>query len=168
MKINSEAEMISFGEAIGSSLSVPCVIELVGDVGAGKTTITRGIARGLGISDEITSPSFTLSKRYESKDVALVHYDFYRLSDPGIMSEELVENINDLHTVVIVEWADSVVDLLPENHLKCTIKLNDDGSREVLMEGFNGKIEGIFDGAFGDTPDNTFDDAFGDAFEEGK
>ena len=123
--------MIGLGEKIGRSLSVPCVVELVGDVGTGKTTITKGIAKGLGIFEEVTSPSFTLSKRYEFKNGTLVHYDFYRLPNPGIMSEDLVENINDNKTIVIVEWADSVQELLPENHIKYIIGLNDDGSREI-------------------------------------
>ena len=134
MILNSEAEMISFGEQIGHSLSIPCVIELIGDVGTGKTTITKGIAKGLGVSEEITSPSFTISKRYEFKNGTLVHYDFYRLSDPGIMSEDLVENLNDEKTVTIIEWGNSVSDILPENHRKFIILLKEDGSREIKEE----------------------------------
>lgn len=130
-KLTSEEAMIAFGEEIGKSLTAPTVIELIGDVGTGKTTITKGIAKGLGVKDEITSPSFTLSKRYNFKNGVLVHYDFYRLSDPGIMSEDLMENISDKKTIVVVEWADSVAELLPEKHLKFLITLNDDETRTI-------------------------------------
>jgi tRNA threonylcarbamoyladenosine biosynthesis protein TsaE len=132
MILKSEEEMINFGEEIARSISVPTVIELVGDVGTGKTTITKGIAKGLGVSDEITSPSFMISKQYGFPGGKLVHYDFYRLGDPGIMSEDLLENINDEKTVTVVEWADSVSELLPEGHKKFLIKLLDDGTREVV------------------------------------
>lgn len=131
MIFKTEKEMIEFGERLSQSLSVPAVIELVGDVGAGKTTITKGIAKGLGIEDEITSPSFMISKQYEGPKCRLVHYDFYRLPEPGLMSDDLLENIADQNTITVVEWADSVSDLLPEGHEKYMIKLLDDGSREV-------------------------------------
>lgn len=131
MILKTEKDLILFGEKLGQSISVPAVIELIGDVGTGKTTITKGIARGLGVSEEITSPSFTISKQYAFNSSKLVHYDFYRLAEPGLMSEDLLENINDKNTVVVVEWADSVADLLPEGHKKFLIKLLDDGSREV-------------------------------------
>lgn len=123
--------MIKFGEELAKSISVPSVIELVGDVGTGKTTITKGIAKGLGVEDEVTSPSFMISKQYAFDGGKLVHYDFYRLAEPGIMSEDLLENINDEKTITVVEWADSVADLLPEGHKKFEIKLLDDGSREI-------------------------------------
>ena len=131
MILKSEEEMIKFGMEIGKTISAPFCIELVGDVGTGKTTITKGIAKGLGVSEEVTSPSFMISKRYETEKGQLVHYDFYRLSEPGIMSEDLAENLSDENTVTVIEWADSVADLLPENHVKYEIKLLDDGSREV-------------------------------------
>ena len=131
MILKSEEEMINFGEEIARSISVPAVIELVGDVGTGKTTITKGIAKGLGISDEITSPSFMISKQYAFDGGRLVHYDFYRLPEPGLMSEDLLENVNGSNTITVVEWADSVSELLPEGHKKYLIKLLDDGSREV-------------------------------------
>jgi tRNA threonylcarbamoyladenosine biosynthesis protein TsaE len=108
------------------------VIELVGDVGTGKTTLTRGFAKALGVEEDVTSPSFTISKAYATKDgKTLVHYDFYRLQDPGIMSEDLEENLKNPNNIVVIEWGESVKNLLPENHTKITIKYNDDDSREV-------------------------------------
>lgn len=134
MILKSEEEMIRFGEKIAEAISLPCCIELVGDVGTGKTTITKGIAKGLGISDEVTSPSFMISKQYAFDSGKLVHYDFYRLAEPGIMSEDLYENLSDPKTVTIVEWGDSVAELLPEGHKRFLIKLLDDGSSEVVEE----------------------------------
>lgn len=134
-KFANEQQMIDFGKALAKTIKIPAVIELVGDVGAGKTTITKGLAQGLGIDEEITSPTFTLSKRYAfhhaGKDCFLVHYDFYRLNDPGIMSEDLLENIHDPNTLTVIEWGDSVSDLLPEDHLRFHINFNEDGSRSI-------------------------------------
>jgi hydrolase, P-loop family len=134
-KFANEQQMIDFGKALAKTVKIPAVIELVGDVGTGKTTITKGLAQGLGIDEEITSPTFTLSKRYAfhhaGKDCFLVHYDFYRLNDPGIMSEDLLENIHDPNTLTVIEWGDSVSDLLPEDHLRFYINLNEDGSRSI-------------------------------------
>lgn len=133
MNIASEQEMIDFGKSFAEKLSFPCIIELLGDVGAGKTTFTRGLAEGFGIKEPITSPSFTISKSYAIPGgKTLVHYDFYRLPDPGLMAEDLEENLSNPNNIVIVEWADSVADLLPKDHIKVEIKLNDDGTREVI------------------------------------
>lgn len=136
-KFANEQQMINFGENLAKTLEAPTVIELVGDVGAGKTTITKGIAKGLGIDEEITSPTFTLSKRYPfqkaGKEYFLVHYDFYRLNDPGIMSEDLLENIQNPNTITIIEWGDSISSLLPKDHLRFFITINDDGSRSINL-----------------------------------
>jgi len=131
MKINSESEMLKFGRDFATKLKLPAVIELIGDVGTGKTTFTRGLAQGLGIQEPITSPSFTISKRYTFPNGELVHYDFYRLDDPGIMSDELGETLADPQTVTVVEWAGGVMDLFPENTYRISIHLNEDGSRTV-------------------------------------
>ncbi len=132
----NEQEMLDYGKKLGASIKPSAVIELVGDVGAGKTTLTRGIAEGLGVSEPVTSPSFTIVKRYPFTDSSgeqkyLAHYDFYRLPDPGIMSEDLLESIADENTITIVEWANTVSDILPENHTTIKISLNDDGTRTV-------------------------------------
>ncbi len=131
MKIASEAEMLEFGQKFAKKLQLPAVIELIGDVGAGKTTFTRGLAAGLGVAEAVTSPSFTISKRYAFPNGELVHYDFYRLDDPGIMRDELSETLSEPNSVVVVEWGGNVADLLPEYKYHIEIKLNDDNSRTV-------------------------------------
>ena len=133
MKIHSEQEMLAFGRDFAKSLhDKPIVIELIGDVGAGKTTFTRGLAEGLGIKEPITSPSFTISKAYAIPSGGrLVHYDFYRLSDPGLMTEDLSENLHDPNNIIIIEWGKSVTDLLPDNHIKLNISYNDDNTRNI-------------------------------------
>ena len=134
MLIHSEAEMLEYGKKLGQTLDAPVVLELLGDVGAGKTTLTRGIATGLGIQEPVTSPSFTISKEYQGEKYRLVHYDFYRLGDPGIMSEDLLDAISDKNTVTIVEWGESIRNILPENRLKITIKYLDENTREISEE----------------------------------
>lgn len=133
MIIKNEAEMLKFGEKFAKDLNFPAVIQLIGDVGAGKTTFTRGLAKGLGVSEAVTSPSFVISKRYAGEKADLIHYDFYRLDDPGIMVEDLADSLSEENAVVVVEWGGSVEGLLPENCQKIEIKLLEDGSREVLL-----------------------------------
>ena len=125
--------MIEYGEKIAKSLSAPLVIELLGDVGAGKTTFTRGLAKGLGVKEAVTSPSFTISKNYQGEDCQLVHYDFYRLNDPGIMSEDLQESIADENTIVIVEWGESIRGVLPQHHMVVEIKYVNENEREISI-----------------------------------
>jgi len=133
--IKTEQDLINYGENLAKTLAPGATVELLGDVGAGKTTLTKGIAKGLKIPEEVTSPSFVISKRYQyrtnNKDQALVHYDFYRLSDPGIMADDLAENLADKNTITVIEWANTVANLLPENRTKITITLNDDNTRTV-------------------------------------
>ena len=131
MLIHSETEMLEYGKKLGASLKAPAVLELLGDVGAGKTTLTRGIAEGLGIKEAITSPSFTISKEYRGEKYRLVHYDFYRLADPGIMSEDLDEAISDPNAITIVEWGESIRNILPEDRKRIEIKYIDEETREI-------------------------------------
>ena len=139
LTLKNEAAVIDFAEnlmreILQSKDALPCAIELVGDVGAGKTTFTKGLARGLEITEEITSPTFTISKVYEnSRGQKLVHYDFYRLENPGIMVEDLFENLHDPRTVTVIEWADTVSEILPANHLRLEILINDDGGRTLNL-----------------------------------
>lgn len=142
MIIHSEAEMLEFGRNFAKRLVLPAAIELVGDVGVGKTTFTRGLAAGLGIAEPVTSPSFTISKRYSfplsnvdepGTFGELVHYDFYRLDDPGIMREELDETLQSQNTVSVIEWGGSVSDILPAIKFRIAITLRPDGNREINL-----------------------------------
>lgn len=133
MKIDSEQDMLEFGRKFAKGITAPAVIELVGDIGSGKTTFTRGLAEGLGIKELVTSPSFTISKTYALPSGGhLIHYDFYRLSDPGLMQEDFQENLQNPNNIIIVEWGESITNLLPTNHTKITIKYTDNG-REIIL-----------------------------------
>lgn len=133
MKITSESEMLEFGKNYAKNLQAPKVIELIGDVGAGKTTFVRGLAEGLGINEPVTSPSFTISKEYAFPGGILVHYDFYRLQDPGLMVGDLEESMMDPTAIVVVEWADSVENILPNDRDTIRIKYLEDGGREIEL-----------------------------------
>jgi tRNA threonylcarbamoyladenosine biosynthesis protein TsaE len=109
------------------------VIELVSDVGGGKTTFVRGLARGFGSSDAVGSPSFTLSREYKSGELTMYHFDFYRLNNPGIMANELAEVVADPQAVVVVEWADIVENVLPAEHITITIRSTGESSREFAF-----------------------------------
>ena len=133
MKIASESEMLEFGKTFAKNLQPPKVIELIGDVGAGKTTFVRGLADGLGVKEPVTSPSFTISKEYAFPNGTLIHYDFYRLEDPGLMLGDLEESMLAPNAIVVVEWADTVANILPPDRIQITIKYTEDGSREIAI-----------------------------------
>lgn len=134
--VNSDEEMQAFGEKIGRVLRGGEVIELIGDVGAGKTTLTKGVARGLGVAEVVQSPTFTISRQYDARDgLLLAHYDFYRLTDAGIMTSELHETIALPHAVTVIEWSAIVNGVLPPDRLVITIGLTGETGRSVTVEG---------------------------------
>lgn len=107
-------ETKGFARTVGERLTGGEVFELRGDVGSGKTAFTKGLAEGLGVNDDVQSPSFTISRTYPARDgLELHHYDFYRLEDPGIMTYELSESLHDDRTVTVIEWAETVAGVLP-------------------------------------------------------
>lgn len=126
--------MQDYGKKLAVTLKAPCVIELLGDVGAGKTTLVQGLAAGLGVTDPVTSPSFTISKQYQGKNFRLIHYDLYRLADPGIMLDDLAESIHDPKTITLVEWGDSVQDILPNDRIRIIIRHRDENTRELIKK----------------------------------
>ena len=132
--IASDQEMKQFGARIGALLRGGEMIELVGDVGAGKTTFVKGLAQGLEIDEDIQSPSFTINRTYDARDgLQLSHYDFYRLNDPGILAAELDESIHDPTVVTVVEWADIAADVLPKGRLTLQIIPTSETAREVTI-----------------------------------
>lgn len=142
IQVQSTGAMQDFGEKIGQMLKGGEVFELIGDVGAGKTTFVRGLAKGLGVTEQVQSPSFTINRVYDALGgKRLVHYDFYRLDDPGIMADELDEVLHDKQAVVVIEWADVVVNVLPRDRLTLRISADGEDSRIVALEAHGEKSE---------------------------
>jgi tRNA threonylcarbamoyladenosine biosynthesis protein TsaE len=135
--ITTDNDMRLLGERVARQLRGGECIELVGDVGAGKTTFTQGLGNGLEADDEVQSPSFTISREYACRDgLRLAHYDFYRLSDGGIMHHELAESVQDPHTITVVEWAETIAAVLPDNRIIIRIAPEPTGeARSVGIQG---------------------------------
>ena len=134
IEVHSEVEMRQFGARLGALLRGGETIELVGDVGAGKTTLTKGIASGMEVDEDVQSPSFTISRVYEAgRGLELAHYDFYRLHDAGIMANELHETLHDPRSVTIIEWADIIKGILPEDHISIRLTSPSETNRRVEM-----------------------------------
>ena len=134
-----EVESAEAMQALGAQIGALClggeVIELVGDIGAGKTTFTKGLARALGITDDVQSPTFTISRVYETaSDLLLAHYDFYRLQDAGIMKAELAESVSDPQTITVIEWSEVVSAVLPRDTLRITLTTVADERRTARMQ----------------------------------
>ncbi|MFO0882078.1 MAG: tRNA (adenosine(37)-N6)-threonylcarbamoyltransferase complex ATPase subunit type 1 TsaE [Candidatus Saccharimonadales bacterium] len=121
------------GERLGARLKGGEVLVLSSDLGGGKTTLTRGIAKGAGSNDGVASPTFTISRIYSAPKFEIHHFDFYRLNEPGIITHELNEVMHDTNTVVIIEWADIVREALPKEHCLVTITQTGDDTREITV-----------------------------------
>lgn len=136
IEVANEHETRVLAEKLGRLLKGAEVLELVGDVGAGKTTFVKGLALGMDIDEDVQSPSFTISRVYDARDsLQLAHYDFYRLNDAGIMADELAETTNDPDTVTVIEWADIVEGVLPTSRLRITFTAPTETSRSLRFDG---------------------------------
>ena len=113
------------------------VILLNGDLGAGKTTFTKFVLQALGVKDNITSPTFTLMHEYKTKRFNIYHFDMYRLSNANEATalgfEEYLYS-EDKSSIVFVEWAENIKDILKGNFIKINIKLIDDNKRKFEID----------------------------------
>lgn len=115
--MTSAQETINFGEQLGQHLTGGDVLALTGDLGAGKTVLTCGIALGLGIPmDQVSSPTFTLIQEY-SGTIPLIHVDLYRLEGPSDISTLGLEEYFTPHTIVLIEWAERFPQIFPADHI---------------------------------------------------
>ncbi len=111
----SAEETFAFGEKLGRAAQPGDVYTLVGDLGAGKTVFTQGFASGLGITEPVNSPTFTILQVYDTGRLVLYHFDVYRIEDPDEMEEIGWEDCVYGDGAAIVEWADRIRDILPEH-----------------------------------------------------
>jgi tRNA threonylcarbamoyladenosine biosynthesis protein TsaE len=124
----------AIAEQIGKQLRGGETIELLSDIGGGKTTFTRGLARGAGSEDHVSSPTFTISNTYQTQKFDIYHFDFYRLHEAGIIEHQLHENVDVDRDVTVVEWSDIVAHVLPEERLRVFITSVGDEEREIRIE----------------------------------
>jgi tRNA threonylcarbamoyladenosine biosynthesis protein TsaE len=111
----SEEETLALGRRLGEEASPGDVIALTGEIGVGKTVLTRGFARGLGIEEGISSPTFTILLIHEEGRIPLYHFDVYRIEEPEEMEEVGFDEYMDGDGVCLIEWAEKIADLLPDN-----------------------------------------------------
>ncbi len=124
------------GEALATLLEPRDVVTLTGELGAGKTTFVQGVARGLGVTDPVGSPTFTLVREYRGR-LAVAHVDVYRLDLVQDVLDLALEEIGDGLAVLLVEWGDAIEALLPPDHLEVELSSAafDSDARRIVLAG---------------------------------
>jgi len=129
-----ENELREYGHTLAYRLEAGDVIALTGELGAGKTTLTKAIAEGLGVTDTVTSPTFTLINEYYSGRLPLFHFDVYRLTDASELETLGYEEYFFGKGVTVIEWADLVSDYIPDTAIKIKIERGNSDDDRVLTE----------------------------------
>ena len=126
IETNSAEETFAFGKRIGQMARPGQVFTLVGDLGVGKTVFTQGVAVGLGITEPISSPTFTIIQIYEEGRMPFYHFDVYRIGDPEEMDEIGLDEYIYGEGVCLIEWANLIRDMLPSRVTAIRIEKNVD------------------------------------------
>lgn len=151
VRTRSVAETMHLGQLLGQALDVPLVISLEGELGAGKTHLVKGIAQGMGIEDEVTSPTFALVQEYWKADSAkqkmdLFHFDLYRISDADELYYIGYEDYLNKYGIMIVEWASNVPSALPAEGLEIQIAYTpEEDVREITISARGAEAQRIED-----------------------
>lgn len=141
---NNADETYMLGEKLGSLAMPGQVITLSGDLGVGKTVFAKGFARGLGIDEPITSPTFTILQEYNTGKIPLYHFDVYRVADPEEMYEVGFDDYIYGNGVCLIEWAELINDILPRNIISINIMKDDlklPEHRRIEISGLGGDID---------------------------
>lgn len=129
---NSPEETEAVGEALAPRLTPGCVVAFTGDLGAGKTAFVRGVARGLGIAQRVTSPTFTIVNEYEGGRLPLFHFDMYRLGNSDALFDIGWEDYLARGGVCCVEWSENVADALEGNCIRVDIRRGEGDDERVI------------------------------------
>lgn len=129
----SENETKLVGQKIGELLKAHDLVEIIGDIGAGKTSFVKGLAKGIGSDDHVTSPTFTVAQIYSGR-IKLHHLDLYRLDKPELIEHQIDEAFNEPDSAVAIEWSQVAEHVLPRQRYKIEIKVNQDESRNIIID----------------------------------
>ena len=132
---NSEAETRELGAYLAKKLSPGTIVAFYGDLGAGKTTFTKGIAQGLGISAQITSPTYTIVNEYETGASQLIHFDMYRLHSADDLFEIGWEDYLQRGAILALEWSERVEEIFPPHTVRVSIEKDGDTRRIITITG---------------------------------
>lgn len=133
MITHSPGETRELGAQLAQLLLPGDVLILEGDLGAGKSELTRGIARGLGVAGPVSSPSFTILNVYDEGRIPLYHFDWYRLNSADELYEMGMDEYLGGDGIAVVEWPSRCPDAIPEDHLRVTIRPMDETTREIVL-----------------------------------
>ena len=135
---DSEKETIEVGKVVGSILGPGSVVAVIGPLGSGKTRLIKGIALGLDIKNvsQVVSPTYTLINEYDGR-VPLYHIDAYRLKSAGELADLGIEEYFASEGATVIEWADKVVSILPDKHLRITMSHISVRKRRIVIESLN-------------------------------
>jgi tRNA threonylcarbamoyladenosine biosynthesis protein TsaE len=132
--LRDEAATLELGGALARALQAGDLIYLSGNLGAGKTTLTRGVLRGLGFEGRVKSPTYTLLELYVISTLNLYHFDFYRFADPEEWLETGFRDLFNERNICLVEWPERAGDLLPPPDLKIALIPTPQAGREATIE----------------------------------
>lgn len=125
---------MALGEKLAKSITTPQLVELVGDLGGGKTTLVKGMAKGMGITQAVTSPTFNIHRTYKAPgDRVLEHFDLYRLDDDEIVLNELDDALSDDNAIVCVEWANHFHEHLSDDRLIIECHFVSEDERQFIV-----------------------------------
>lgn len=133
-KLTSEDEQVALGKLIGSQCKGGEVIQLVGELGAGKTTLSRGVLRAFGYQGAVKSPTYTLVEPYELEPFSIYHFDLYRLGDAEELEYMGIRDYFHEKSVCLIEWPEKGQGFLPKPDVVITILVESDGSRSVTAD----------------------------------
>jgi len=135
-RTNTEEETIALGQRIGRGLGRRAVVLLIGELGAGKTTIAKGIIQGLGAAqpDEVASPTYTLIHEF-GEGPRVYHIDLYRLERASQVLSLGIDELLDREAIVLVEWGERFPDLWPADRIEIHLAYSDDSAREIRIDG---------------------------------